>query len=312
MVAVDCTHHTRPGIDDHKIAGRRALESRAVVVDQRRLDAEERQGCGAGLGRDRARQGRDHDAAGFGLPPGIDDRATAVADHAVIPEPGLGIDRLADGAEQLQGLARGLLDRLVAVTHQRPDRGGRGVERVDLVLVDHLPKARDRRVGGDALEHQRDRAVGERAIDDVAVPGHPADVRRAPVDVAVMVVEHVLVGERGVNQVAAGGVQHALGFAGRARGIEDEQRVLGVHRFGLARLRCQVHQRPGLVVASVGHGYVHAGVAEHQHFDAAAATFERLVGVPLEWDVPPAAPATIGRDHVFAVAVVDPVGQAIG
>jgi hypothetical protein len=61
-----------------------------------------------------AGQRRDQDAAGLGLPPGVDDRAAAVADHAVIPFPGFRIDRLADRAEQPQLLRGGLLHRLVA------------------------------------------------------------------------------------------------------------------------------------------------------------------------------------------------------
>ena len=40
-------------------------------------------------------------------------------------------------------------------------------------------------VVGRALVHDRGGAVGERPVDDVAVPGHPADVGRAPVDVGV-------------------------------------------------------------------------------------------------------------------------------
>ena len=35
-----------------------------------------------GFGRDRARQRRDHDGAGFRLPPGIDDRAAPAADRS--------------------------------------------------------------------------------------------------------------------------------------------------------------------------------------------------------------------------------------
>ena len=35
-----------------------------------------------------------------------------------------------------------------------------------------------------------------------------------------------------MQQVAAGGVQYALGLAGGAGGIENEQRVLGVHGLG--------------------------------------------------------------------------------
>ncbi len=183
----------------------------------------------AGLERGRARQRRDQDAAGLGLPPGVDDRAAAVADHAVIPLPGFRIDRLADGAEQPQRGARGLLHRLVAGLHQRADRGRRGVEDVDLVLVDHLPEARHGRIVRHAFEHQRGGAVRERAVDDVAVAGDPADVGGAPVDVAVVIVEDVLVRHRHVDVIAAGGVQHALRLAGRARGVEDEQRVLRVH-----------------------------------------------------------------------------------
>ena len=67
-----------------------------------------------------------------------------------------------------------------------------------------------------AFEHQRRRAVRERAVDDVAVAGDPADVGGAPVDVAVVIVEDVLMRQRGVDEIAAGRVQHALGLSGRA------------------------------------------------------------------------------------------------
>ena len=112
------------------------------------------------------------------------------------------------------------------------DRGRRRVEDGDLVLLDDLPEAGRAGIGRDALEHHRGGAVGQRAVDDVAVAGDPADVGGAPVDVAVVVVEDVLVGHRGVDEVAAGRVHDALGLAGGAGGVEDEQRVLGVHRLG--------------------------------------------------------------------------------
>ena len=54
--------------------------------------------------------GRHHDAAGFGLPPGIDDRAALAADLAVIPHPGFGIDPFADRAEQPQARQIVLID----------------------------------------------------------------------------------------------------------------------------------------------------------------------------------------------------------
>ncbi len=76
------------------------------------------------------------------------------------------------------------------------------------------------------------RAVGERAEDDVAVAGHPADVGRAEIDVFFLQVEDVLRAGR-PNQVAAGGVGHALGLTGDTRGVQDVQRMLGVQMLGL-------------------------------------------------------------------------------
>ncbi|MNI95302.1 hypothetical protein D3C73_1535520 [compost metagenome] len=59
--------------------------------------------------------------------------------------------------------------------------------------------------------------------------GDPADVGGAPVHVRFgMEVEHGFVGVGALGEVAAGGVQDALGLAGGAGGVEDEQRVLGV------------------------------------------------------------------------------------
>ena len=120
--------------------------------------------------------------------------------------------------------------RILAGAHQGADGGRRRVEGVDLVLVDHLPEARDRRVGGHAFEHERRRAIGERPVDDVQMAGHPADVRGAPIDVAVVIVEDVLMRHRHVDEITAGRVQHAFRRAGRAGRVEDEERVLGAHR----------------------------------------------------------------------------------
>ncbi|EON25613.1 acetyl-CoA synthetase [Nocardioides sp. CF8] len=120
---------------------------------------------------------------------------------------------------------------VVAPLHERPDRGGRGVEDRDAVLRDDLPPAALVRGVGSAFVHHLRRAVGERSVDHVGVAGHPADVGGAPVDVVVLEVEDrpVRVGRAG--EVAAGRVQDALGGAGRAGGVHDVERVLGVvHR----------------------------------------------------------------------------------
>ncbi len=62
----------------------------------------------------------------------------------------------------------------------------------------------------------------------------PADVCGAPVDVVFLQIEHPPGGRIHLGQVAPGRVHHALGLPGRARRVQDEERVLGVHRLGLA------------------------------------------------------------------------------
>ena len=109
----------------------------------------------------------------------------------MIPFPCFWIDRLADRAEQTQRRAGGLFDRLFARTHQRADRCRGGIENIDLVLVDDFPEAGERGIIRDALEHQGRRAIGERAIDDIAVASDPADIGGAPVNIAFVIVEDI-------------------------------------------------------------------------------------------------------------------------
>ena len=96
VVAVHGAHLAGPGIGDAQIALGRAVQLLPVAVDDQRLHAGQRQRRRAGLQRAWHPAAADQDAAGLGLPPGIDDRAAMLAHDAVVPQPGLGIDRLAD------------------------------------------------------------------------------------------------------------------------------------------------------------------------------------------------------------------------
>ena len=149
-----------------------------------------------GLVGDGARQRRDHDHARLGLPPGIDDRAALLADHLVIPHPRFRIDRLADRAQQAQARQVVLVRPLVAPLDEGADGGRRRVEDVDAVLLDDLPEAILARMVRGALVHHRGRAVGQRAVDDVAVARHPADVGGTPVGVVLAQVEDPLMRQR--------------------------------------------------------------------------------------------------------------------
>ena len=94
------------------------------------------------------------------------------------PPKGLGVDRLADGAQQLERRARRGRDGVVAGAHERADRRRRRVEVRDLVLVDDAPEAA--RVGPrrHALEDDLRRAVQQGAVGDVGVARDPAAVGR--------------------------------------------------------------------------------------------------------------------------------------
>src|SRR6202023_3167741 len=91
------------------------------------------------LRRGDAGQRRDHDRAGLGLPPGVDDRAATLADDLVVPEPGLGIDRLADRAQQAKRGEIVPVGPLGSPLDAGADRCWGAVEGGDAVALDELP-----------------------------------------------------------------------------------------------------------------------------------------------------------------------------
>ncbi len=90
-------------------------------------------------------------------------------------------------------------------------------------------------------------------------------------------------GHRGIEQITARGVLQALGRAGGAGGVEDEQRVFRAHRLGRAVTGLTVHQlmEPGIAAAPV---HLTAGTPHHQHVvdTVGAITLQRLIDVLLE------------------------------
>ncbi|CAM5708308.1 hypothetical protein SALBM217S_07751 [Streptomyces griseoloalbus] len=246
-------------------------------------------------------------------PPGVDDRGAVRADVLAVPDPRLGVDRLADGAEHAQRRQVELGGDVVAPLHERADRGGRRVEDRHAVLLHDLPEAalmgRVRR----ALVHDLRGAVGERPVDDVRVPGDPADVGRAPVHVGLRLeVEHRPVRVRRLGQVAAGGVQDALRLTRGARGVEDEQRVLGAERLRgvLAALRVDHVVPPH--VAALGPGDVLAGAADDEDVLHVVHPGDGLVHGRLQGGRLAAPVAAVGGDDDPRVRVLDAGGERVG
>ncbi|MNG07875.1 hypothetical protein D3C84_911960 [compost metagenome] len=98
-IAVDTADLRRPAGFDRQNAAAGAFDFLAHFVEQHRLHPEHRLRGAAGFDPLCAHQRAEHDAAGFGLPPGVNDRATLFADDVEIPIPRFRVDRLTDAAE---------------------------------------------------------------------------------------------------------------------------------------------------------------------------------------------------------------------
>src|SRR6266702_4871149 len=101
-IAPDGADDSPPRALDDENSALALLDVVAGLVHDRRHDSGQRHRAGARLQGVHAGERRDQMAAGFGLPPGVDDRAALVADGVVVPHPRFGIDRLTDGAEDAQ------------------------------------------------------------------------------------------------------------------------------------------------------------------------------------------------------------------
>ena len=311
VVAPDRAQHRGPWALQCQVATAADCDLVALLVDDHGLHPWQRSNRRAGLRRREAWQGRQHGRARLGLPPRIDDRAAPAADVLVVPDPRLGIDRLADRAEQAQRRDVVLLDGCLAGLDQGANRGWCRVVDRDLVLVDDLPVALPRRVLGRALIDDARRVVCERAIDHVRMAGHPAAVGRAPEDVVALDIEDPLVRKHRAEEVAARGVDDALRLGGRAGGVEHEQHVFGVHHLGCAaRLGC-CHRvvPPGVVVMP---GDVLLGALDDEHVLDAWAVGDGLVDDVFERDNRAASPGTVAGDDEATRCVLDAVGQRVG
>ena len=200
---------------------------------------------------------------------------------------------------------------MVSRLDEGADRGRRGVENRDAVILDHFPEAAEVRCVRRAFVHHLGDAVSQRAVNDVGVPGDPADVGGAPVNILVAHVENVFAGRVGAGEVAAGGVEDSLRFAGRAGRVEDEKRVLGVEALG------------DVFRGNAGHFVVPPRVALGVHRDFVCAAFddddaldlvvfrERLIDHRLEGDDLAAPPAAVGGDDGGGAGVLEAIDDGL-
>jgi hypothetical protein len=295
-------------------------------VDDRWLDAEEGEGGAARLSWGDAGQGSDDMGAGLRLPVRLQESAgnhhqisatyiynvaLLLADYIIVPLPDLGGDRLSDGAQDTQVLHLSL-DVLVSGALEQSQSGGGDVELGHVMLLDDIPVPREVGVSWSALEHDGGYAEEERGVDNVSMAGDPADVAAAEEAVRVVDIEHVLAGDGGAHEVARGGVQDALGLAGGARGVQQEQGVLRVHG-----LRGDV--RGPLLdllvpppVAALGHRHIGSGALEDQAVGDIGALLQRIVDDLLGADELATALALVTGDDDLGLGINDPVTQRVG
>jgi hypothetical protein len=175
----------------------------------------------------------------------------------------------------------------------------------------------DARIGADrrALVHDGRHAGDQRAVDDVAVADHPADVRSGEHGLPLATLKDVLHRRGQRDGVAARVALHALGLAGGARGVEDVGRLGGLHPLardvGVHVLGAQF----GVVdvaAGDAGPALVQAAI-DHQHFfrrelgQLAGFVQQVLVGHGLA-----AAHAGVAGDDQLGLGVVDARRQGTG
>ena len=205
---------------------------------------------------------------------------------------------------------------LFALTHEGADRRWRAVQNVHLQLLDDLPPAIPCWRVWRPFVHHLCCAVRERAVDDVGVPGDPANIRRAPVDIVGLDVEDGAMRERCAEQISSTRVHDPLRLRRGAARVEQEEELFGGHRIGgaVGRLR-RDEILPPVVAASL-----HRRLARRSWLATAIderggdrwRLLHRLVGDRLQLEEAPLPVATVGGDQHLRLGVVDAVGECRG
>lgn len=122
-----------------------------------------------------------------------------------------------------------------------------------------------------------------------------------------MNVKDILQGESSAEKVSGGRVDNTLRLAGRAGGIQDEERVLGRHR-----LRRAVRRNLGALfvppdISTLLHRNFCASPSKDENMLGDRALLQRSVDDSLGCDCLSASFGLVGRDENLGLAVIDSV-----
>lgn len=204
-----------------------------------------------------------------------------------------------------------MLHVLIAGTLQQPQCSRRDVELCDVVLCADVPVSAEVRVCWRAFKDNSGNTKEQRRIDDIRVASDPADVATAEEDIRVVNVENVLAGHCCAEQVAGSRVHDTLGLAGRARGVEKEERVFRVHG-----LRCNVRgPLLGLLmpppIPALSERHIGAGALSDQTVRHIRALLKRLVDDLLGANELATAFALVRGDHHLGLGVDNSVAERV-
>src|SRR3984893_4397335 len=186
-------HNPGPRIADANISGSARSSSYlfSFFIPNDRINAKRRRSRAARLhGIERRFSGAEK-TSGFRLPPRVDNRSLLLADDVVIPAPDFRLDGLADRGHVLEMVVV-LLGLVGACFTQHANRGGRGVEDIYIETFRDSPWAAGVRKLRYTLIEDARCCQGERAVDNIRMPGDPADVGHTPIDIGRMNVLVVL------------------------------------------------------------------------------------------------------------------------
>ena len=142
----------------------------------------------------------------------------------------------------------------------------------------------------------------------------PAHIGTTPIHIVVFEIKDPFGGHVGVEVIAACGVNNPLGFARGAAGVEDEEHIFGVHRFGRTVSGDFFLQIMPPMVAPCFHvdGFF-CSLNDQDIFDAGGMVIgDRRINLILEGHCFIFAEPPIGSNHQFGFGIFEATAESFG
>ena len=180
------------------------------------------------------------------------------------------------------------------------------------MLLNHIPVPGEVGICGRALEHHRRYAQQQWGVHHICMASNPSHVATTEEDVGIVDIEHVLPRHCSAQEIPRRRVHHALRLASRARSVQKEQWVLGVHDFGGDICRPLLDFLVPPPVAALGHGHVGASAFVNQAVGDIRALLEGIVDDLFSADQLASTLALVAGNNNLALRIIDTIAQGVG